>query len=93
MMIGLEGLPLKYILIVLVAALIIAAVVAVVTGWTGTLTRQSSQTTGTLEEGTSKQLCDMRESTGTCIAGTTSYDNSTGKWVCTRASDNTTRAC
>ena len=43
MMKGLEGLPLKYILIVLVAALIIAAVVAVVSGWTDLLKLQGDR--------------------------------------------------
>jgi len=79
---GLEGLPLKYILIVLVAALIIAAIVTVVTGWTKTLEEQAEKTTGTMEEGTSKQLCDLRENTGTCYEGSTMFNETIGKWVC-----------
>jgi len=79
---GLEGLPLKYILIVLVAALIIAAVVAVVSGWTDLLTTQSEKATGTMAEGTSKQLCDTRENMGTCYTGSTQFNQTTGAWTC-----------
>jgi archaellin len=82
MMKGLEGLPLKYILIVLVAALIIAAVVTVVTGWTQSLQEQSNKTTETMSEGTSKSLCDMRENTGTCYKGSTTYSQNATAWIC-----------
>jgi|GEM_PF-6822805 len=88
---GLEGLPLKYILIVLVAALIIAAVVAVVSGWTDLLKTQGEKTTSTVAEGTSKQLCDTRESMGTCYAGTTASVNST--WTCNSTATNKLIAC
>lgn len=72
----------KYILIVLVAALIIAAVVTVVTGWTDALGKQSNKTTETMSEGTSKQLCDMRENTGTCYKGSTGYSTNVSAWIC-----------
>jgi len=93
MMKGLEGLPLKYILIVLVAALIIAAVVAVVQGWTGLLTTQSEKTTGTMEEGTSKQLCDTRESTGTCYTGSTQFNQTSNAWMCNRTATKMFELC
>ena len=90
---GLEGLPLKYILIVLVAALIIAAVVAVVTGWTDLLETQGKGVTDTMSEGASKQLCDTRESTGTCNKGTTTFNTTDEKWYCKRMFTNETRVC
>ena len=90
---GLEGLPLKYILIVLIAALIIAAVVTVVTGWTESLEEQSEKTTETVEESTSKQLCDMRENTGTCYKDSTLFNETVSKWVCNSTAVNEYIVC
>jgi len=49
-----EGLPLKYIVIVLVAALVISAVVAVTTGFIGTVQTGAGQLNQTFGAGLSK---------------------------------------
>jgi len=90
---GLEGLPLKYILIVLVAALIIAAVVAVVQGWTDILKVQGEKTTGAMEEGTDKKLCDLKISTGTCTGVAEFNKTGTNGWECNKTSNKQFSAC
>ncbi|MBU5557724.1 MAG: hypothetical protein QW751_01070 [Candidatus Aenigmatarchaeota archaeon] len=61
---GIEALPLKYIVLVLVAAIIIAAVLAVVTGWTGTAQTGAEKLTGATGLGLNKSACDTLNSTG-----------------------------
>jgi hypothetical protein len=48
---GIEGLPLKYIVLLLVAALVIGVVITVVTTFTGTAMKGSEGVTSTLETG------------------------------------------
>jgi hypothetical protein len=58
---GIEGLPLKYILIVVVAGLIIAAIIAFTTSMTQTLEQRGAQVTGVLNEtskSSARSICE-----------------------------------
>ncbi|MEM7813417.1 MAG: hypothetical protein QW548_00780 [Candidatus Aenigmatarchaeota archaeon] len=59
-----EGLPLKYIVIVLVAALVIGAVVAITTGFIGTAQSGASQLNQTFGAGVSKSAQQACEALG-----------------------------
>jgi hypothetical protein len=63
---GIEGLPLKYILIVVVAGLVIAAIIAFTTSMTQTLEQRGAQVTGVLNETSKSSARSICEDTG-CI--------------------------
>jgi hypothetical protein len=72
---GVEGLPLKYIAVILVAALVIGVVVSVITTFTGTATTGAGQLNQTVNAGlTAKNMqtcenlgCTWNTTNSTCV--------------------------
>lgn len=89
---GIEGLPLKYILIVLVAALIIVAILGIMTTVTKQATTSAEKTTNETSSAVNLQLCKVRENSGVCDTGTCDNVNasdsnkvySEGAYCCTK---------
>ena len=83
---GIEGLPLKYILIVLVAALVIVAILGIMTTVTKQATTSAEKTTNETSSAVNLQLCKVRENSGVCDTGTCALNESKGPdvYCCTK---------
>jgi len=79
---GIEGLPLKYILIVLVAALVIVAILGIMTTITKQATTSAEKTTNETSSAVNLQLCKVRENSGVCIQNNCSLNAGTTDEYC-----------
>ena len=79
---GIEGLPLKYILIVLVAALVIVAILGIMTTVTKQATTSAEKTTNETTSAVNLQLCKVRENSGVCDTGTCDLKTGTTDTYC-----------